>query len=222
MVENYNKEMKKGFTLVVSVFALQLLSPLMFLGCNPCGPFEPEDYLLQGINTSVQRIASISETDNNVDIYALEDFAVQVEARYDSLGFEIENILMLAMEESENSFDYGFQSVQACSPPGPEFSDELSDIIITSNVDYSPQYQKGQNLKELLSVNYAYYPNHYLANRIDVPTYLNLGNPLNFEGLFFTFNQPPDESRIHNFSIKYVLKSGKVYESNIQNVLIKK
>lgn len=214
--------MKKGISIIGFVFGLQFLLSSLFMGCDTCGPFEKEEYLLKDLHVSMRKIAGKKDYGSNVtEVYQLEAFENQQEARFDSLGIEVLNVLVVAMQEVPSGDGFGFSAAFACSPPSPDYADKIEDIQIFSNADYNARFKEGENLKSLLRVSSSA-GSDYFTDGLKVDEYIASNNRIDERGLFFTFSESPDESRLHDLTIRYILESGEIHEFTIEDVLIRK
>lgn len=93
------------------------------------------------------------------------------------------------------SFDL-FPSAYACSPVEPYTEERITDIIITSDVDFDETHPAGSDLKDYFEV----YP--YLSgNAATVSEYLN--REPNIENVQLHLNTAPDDTKNITFTITY-------------------
>lgn len=173
--------------------------------CMVCDD-DPIVHRLQSLSAEAKRIEGIEQSGSYQQGYFLVSSYHSDEPgiRYDSLGIEVVNALEIALNTSSSPFNFGVNSAYACSPV--EKYDHLDEVIITSSSDYNSAYPKGSNLMEIMSV------------RANMAAYGRVG----YENLFFTFNFPPEEDKLHDIRIRYILNDGREVEATIRGLLIKK
>src|SRR5690606_30992979 len=114
--------------------------------------------------------------------------------RYDSVGIYINNEINSALMKNLIQLP---NAVFACSPV--EKYDYLFDIVISSSEDYTSLYTKGKNLKEIVSIRSGF---DNRATSIDDVLPIEKIDP----HYFLTFDIPPTESKIHDFTITYNIR----------------
>ena len=182
-----------------------------------CG--EIRDHL-NAIDGSPQRIISIHNAEDTtlatISVQALESNSTGI--RYDSLAIKIDHDLIVAYNIIKTNFDLGINNSYACSPVFDY--DYINEVILTSNQDYNSSYPSGTNIIDNLNVQEGYF-HDFGAYGEEVLDFINL-NPVSHYPFYFTFIFPPDEDKIHDLTVKYVLEDGRELETTIANVLLKK
>jgi len=203
----------KKFGITIVIFLLLNLSLSVFQSC--CRP-DPIYFHLDSLTSTPQRITGITVSESqNIASYDVETFLPDEKGiRYDSLGIDVMNELITAMNQQEWKANFGFSSAYACSPA--ENYDMIFDIIITSSEDYNSAYPKGANLEEIMQVRNAHFVR---GNNIAL---FMVNRQLNYHSVFYTFSFPPSENKTHDITIKYVLTDGREYETTVRGLLIRK
>lgn len=202
---------KTGIAFVI--FVLLNLSLSIFQSC--CHP-DPIYFRLDSLKSEAQRITGITVSGTqNIGDFIVEPYIPDEQGiRYDSLGIDVMNELVTAMNQQEWKYNFGFSNAYACSPS--ENFDVVFDVIITSSEDYNSAYPKGSNLEEVMQVRYA-----HMVRGNNVALFM-VNNELRYHTVFYTFSFPPSENKTHNITIKYILNDGREYETTVSNILIRK
>ncbi len=209
MTEFLNKKIGISFI----VFILIGLSLSVFQSC--CNP-DPINFRLDALNSEPQRITGItvSGTQNIADFEVETYIPDEKGIRYDSLGINVSNELIIALNNWQWSNHLGFSSAYACSPA--ENYDIVFDVIITSSEDYNSAFPKGSNLAEVMQVRYA-----HMVRGNNISLFM-INEQLNYHTVFYTFSFPPSENKYHDITIKYILTDGREFETTVSNILITK
>jgi len=204
--------MKKiGITFIIFILFNLFLS--LFQSC--CRP-EPINFRLNSLNSIPERIIGIEVSGSqNIGNYIVETYVSDNNGiRYDSLGINVSNELIVAFNDQQWNSNLGFSSAYACSPV--ENYDVVSDVIITSSENYNSAYPKGSNLEEVMQVRYA-----HMVRGNNIALFMT-NNQLNYHTVFYTFSFPPSENKYHDITIKYILNDGREFETTVSNILITK
>ncbi len=180
--------------------------------CNP----DPINFRLSSLSSVPERIIGIEVSGSqNIGNFVVETYTPDEKGiRYDSLGINVSNELIIALNNRQWSHHLGFSSAYACSPV--ENYDVVFDVIITSTEDYNSAYPKGSNLEEVMQVRYAHMVR---GNNINL---FMINERLNYHTVFYTFSFPPSENKYHDITIKYILTDGHEFETIVSNILITK
>jgi hypothetical protein len=180
--------------------------------CNP----DPINYRLKSISGHIERIVDIELLGNyQTEYYVTEPYEPSASGiAYDSIGINILNdIETFSINFKGELFNKSF----ACSPA--ENYEILADLLITSNQDYNSSFPSETDLKQLMSIRQSFNP--YLVKGESIITFLTNAQ-IGLGGSFITFNSPPDESKIHDLTIKFILKDGREYLTILQGLKINK
>lgn len=170
------------------------------------------NYKSVSIAGEIKRINGVELGSYETPYYMVEPYVPQTNGvRYDSFGIDIVNRIEPLAYNTEYDF---FNSAYACSPA--ENYESLENIIVTSSETYIDIYPAGADLTDLISVR-----DDYQLQGISIPTYLS-ASELRRANLFFTFNFPPSQSKVHNLTIKYRVFDGREYEVFIPGLKINK
>lgn len=205
--------MKRKIGCVFGFFLLFSLSLSVFQSC--CHP-DPIVFRLSALSSEAQRITGITASGTqhignyDVEPYIPDDKGI----RYDSLGIDVTNVLITAMNQDKLNLNFGFSSAYACSP-AMQF-DVVFDVIITSSEDYNSAYPKGANLEEVMQVR-----NAHMVRGNNINQFM-INERLTSHTVFYTFSFPPSENKIHDITIKYILSDGREYETTVSGILIRK
>lgn len=118
------------------------------------------------------------------------------------------NLELLSLDAKANFFNSAFACDQAVN------FNVLEDITITSSADYSSNYPAGTDLKQIMSVREG-----YSVEGETIQRYLAYAR-LREQNLFFTFNSPPSDKKVHDVTIKYKLADGREYDVFISGLTI--
>ena len=195
------------------VFIMIGLSLSIFQSC--CNP-DPINFRLSSLSSAPERITGIEVSGSqNIGNFIVETYIPnQKGIRYDSLGINISNELIIALNNQQRKSNLGFASAYACSPA--ENYDMVFDVIITSTEDYNNAYPKGSNLEEVMQVRYA-----HMVRGNNISLFM-INKQLNYHTVFYTFSFPPAENKYHDITIKYILTDGREFETTVSNILITK
>jgi hypothetical protein len=203
----------KKIIITFSVFLLFITSFSIFQSC--CHP-DPINFRLISLQSEAQRITGITVSGTqHIGNYEVESYLPDEKGiRYDSLGIDVTNELMVAMNQQQWNSHFGFSTVYACSPA--ENYDIVFDVIITSSEDYNSAYPKGTNLDEIMQVRYA-----HMVRGNNISAFM-INNELNYQTVFYTFSFPPSANKTHDITLKYILTDGREYETTVKGILIRK
>jgi len=204
--------MKKIGILFIA-FILFSLSLSVFQSC--CNP-DPINFRLESLHSEAKRIMGITVSGSqNIADFVVETYIPDEKGiRYDSLGIDVSNELIIAFNKQLWNNNLGFSSAYACSPA--ENYDIVFDVIITSSEDYNSAYPKGSNLEEMMQVS-----NAHLVRGNNISVFM-INKRLNYHTVFYTFSFPPSENKYHDVTIKYILTDGREYETTVSDILITK
>ena len=199
--------------IVLGIFILFSLSLSVFQSC--CHP-DPIYFRLDALQSEAQRITGITVSGTqDIGNFDVEPYVPDEKGiRYDSLGIDVTNELITAMNQTEWNSNFGFSSAYACSPA--EHYDMVFEVIITSSEDYNSAYPKGANLEEVMLVR-----NAHMVRGNNVALFM-ANRQLMYHSVFYTFSFPPSENKIHDLTIKYILTDGREYETTIKDLFIRK
>jgi hypothetical protein len=204
----------KKTAIAFGIFLLLNVFLSIFQSC--CHP-DPINFRLISLKSEAQRITGITVVSGTQDIgnYEVEPYIPDEKGiRYDSLGIDVTNELMVAMNQQQWNSSFGFPAAYACSPA--ENYDIVFDVIITSSEDYNSAYPKGANLDEIMQVRYA-----HMVRGNNIALFM-INNQLTYQTVFYTFSFPPSENKTHDITIKYILTDGREYETTVSGILIRK
>jgi hypothetical protein len=202
--------MKNLFTKAV-IATLFVLVINLSESCNPCG-MDAIYFKTQAISASVGKIIGV-DTSGCCDEYVVEDFIQDtMSIRYDSMLLIVKSDIQTAFNEEKINLNFGISSAVACSPA--ENYDVFKEVRITSDESYSQVYPAGTLLNDMVSVSWD-------ARVLDSKINNILINSSNdYDVLYFKFNVPPDEMRIHKITIEYIFTDGRVLRSVINGLKI--
>jgi len=210
--------MKKKVVVFAGFILMTLLFTIFRCGC------EKYIYDLNSIETSLKCITGTElyvDTMPDSRYFVLEDIYSQgdtVAIAYDSLAIIVKtNYSRLAAYNFYKNLP-GIQSAYAYKPY--VYYENITDIIITSNKDYSNQYPAGSNLKKVISVNsHGYYV--YNVKTID-EMIKDISPSWEAPHLLYTFNTPPETEDVHEITIRYKTEKNQVFSAVVKNVKILK
>jgi hypothetical protein len=112
-------------------------------------------------------------------------------------------------------------SAYACSPPTPQPSEEIAEITIFSDANFSQANSNrmitaGDTLNTLFTIY-----DTYSGRIVGLPDFLvddDLG--ASNQGIFLRLEVAPAEPQTHNFAVHYRLKNGEFYESTLPPVVV--
>jgi len=218
----------------IIVFASFILMTFVF-SMFRCGLFAVKDemYNLKSINASLKRITGTElrvDTDSTTCYLVLEDIYNQnniASIAFDSLAIMVKTDYYFASYAFNRNFP-GIQSAYAI-PPYHEIYETVTDIIITSNKNYSGKYPAGSNLKEIVSIVPKWYSSNCFVNEITtIDTIIKVfslreyGRGWYESQLLYLFNIPPETEEVHEITIKYITEKNQVFTAVVKNVKILK
>ena len=203
----------------IIVFAGFILMTLIF-SMFRCG-CKPYNYSLDSIDAGLKRITGTHiNTVYNYPYYALEDIYSQddtVAIAFDSLAIEVWTKYSTVYAFNRNL--PGIQSAYATSIR--IIYEKITDIIITSNKDYSAEYPSGSNLKGLISVIHSLDMAAMTVDNMIEMFSLYDGWQWDYS-LLYTFNTPPDTEEVHDITIIYKTEKNQEFTAVVKNVKILK
>ena len=203
---------KRAFIIIIILVITNISISILQSCCNP----DDVNYTLESLQSNLYRITGIkTEGEYNVVQCDFEEYTPDDKGiRYDSLGIEVSNDILLSVLKSNWENFLGFNGLYACEPA--ENYDRIFDVEITSSEDYNAAFPKGSDLSKIMSASWMF---SIQKNNID---YFLIGKDLSYDSFLFTFNFPPDENKYHDITIKYTLYDSREFSTTIENVLIKK
>ena len=162
---------------------------------------------VKSITAEPKRIVGIKREKPSPDLLVESYRPDSMGIPYDSLVIVVENS-RLAMAK----INVGLSAVYACE--AAMSAETVREVVITSSEDYSTDFPKGANLKNMMVAHFD-----YSVKADEVGSYFDLQYP---QSRLYSFRSPPSENRSHTLTIEYKLTDGRIYNSTVENVLIKK
>lgn len=191
----------KKIIIVLSTWIFFCVGSAITPSCESCneGPF---NFKLVSIAADVKKISGIELVGSQqVAYYTTETYVAQTNGiRYDSIGIDLFHTIELLSYDTRINF---LNAAFACSPATNY--QQLADMQIMSSENYSEGYPAGSDLKELMTIRQGY----QLQGRYILAFLSNA--ELTEENLFFTFEFPPSQTKIHDITITYRLLDGREF-----------
>ena len=208
--------MRKKVTVFAGFILMTFVFSMFRCGCN-------RDYGLNSIDASLKRITRTALDSDGDSYFVLKDVYNQadtVSIAFDSLAIEVKiNYNLLS-----HNFNRNLPGIQSAYATSILYNyEKITDIIITSNKDYSVIYPAGTNLKIIVSVRGSY----YVQGEKTVDDVIESGriygeHKSDPPPLLYTFDIPPETEEVHEITIKYITEKNQVFTAVIKNVKILK
>jgi hypothetical protein len=204
--------MSKKIVIVMLGWMMFCSGLLIFQACSvDCDP-KREEYKLLGLFSTAKRITGTKSYSGSATLtdYVVRNLDTFEKVRYDSVGLEIRHDLgRIAMNRTG---DFGVAI--ACDPI--VIYESLSDLIVTSNQNYTASHPAGTNLKDLITI----HPN-YTTIAYESELFINEGQigPVN---ILLKFKSPPAENALHTFIITYSVEGGGQVSTTLRDVMVTK
>ena len=202
---------------VIVAFGIIFISNLMiniFQSCKPCNPGSI-DYRIKGLYGEALVING-TYINGSDTLYNTYNYVPGETINYDSLIIRILNTNTNALNKSIRINSFGINSAYACSPG--ELFDEIKNIIITSSEDYNGSYPKGSDLRNIILARL-----NIKVSGISIDNFLkqyqHSGSQLG--DISFTFSAPPDQTRNHDITVKYILADGREFQATVVDIRIR-
>ncbi|QNH61506.1 hypothetical protein [Hymenobacter sediminicola] len=174
-----------------------LLVALVSIGlpaCEKCGPFKKEYYDIVGVQALLLRqpagaAGQVLTTGQSVSTADLQ------------LRLRLDTRLYSARPASTGGF-----AAMACDPTGPEYTEAIDSLTVTSRFDYDAQHPAGSSLNDLVQLENEYGQLIPLREWLAVPRVVGEGpDPA------FRFRQVPASSLVQQFRVRYHQTNGEAY-----------
>ncbi len=187
--------------------------------CDPCSNSDESEvyYGLSAISTNTLRLLKkrfSMQIDSPIESYINYDLDEDYISYY-SIGIEIlSEVNQISLNEFTNKGSV-FSSAIACEP----FLDydNLSNISITSSVDYNDEIKVGDEMNHIFLIRRDSY-----VSGTPLLEFLNETNSFSFTGdkLLLTFSEPPNSRRTHNLTITFTIEGGAIFTEEILGLKI--
>jgi hypothetical protein len=183
------------------VFLTWILFNVILLTIHACGDDcdGPIYSQLQAIESTIKKLDGDFQND-----YQPKEQGI----RFDSVGINVTGDSKISLLNSQGQF---IEQAVACDPV--IIFEKLDQISITSSEDYSDEYVKGSELRNIMLARSGYALEGF--NLSEVETDRDDKNQV-----LFTFNSPPKESKIHDLTITYKFENGKELQTTIKGLKI--
>lgn len=194
-----------------------LTSMLVFpWGCefNECGDFEQTYINIQGLEANNVRLLEDGFS-------VMESLPPETSIAYDLYGIQLHPRAAEVIYDEVAKKGGFIPAAYACSPPPPQPSEEIADIAIFSDANYSQassnrEVAAGDTLNALFTI----YDTHS-GRIVGLPDFL-IDNDLGAsdQDIFLRPQVAPAEARTHTFTVHYRLENGEFYEVTLPPVTL--
>lgn len=185
-------------------------------GCEPyeCGDTEQTYLDIQGIEASNVRLLEDGFS-------VMESLEPESRVAYNEYGIQLlPQAAEIFRDKIANTAGF-IASAYACSPPTPQPSEEIAEIAIFSDTNYSQANSNriitaGDTLNALFTIY-----DTYSGRIVGLPDFLvddDLG--ASNQGIFLRPEVAPANPQTHTFTVHYRLENGEFYETTLPRVVV--